>query len=210
MHRIKFSAGRQFRASKSASSPSAKTLAGIFPIPRTKILKMKKSLFLLFFLLTLLSSCRKEIPKEIENPKFVRTWYDTVQGMPFQAKLNIKEDKTFEYISGACQSSSKSNGSWKIKNDTITLKSVKPKGCLFQNRFGVYCIKIGDKSYFENNKTIKDCEPSGSESDYEIFENEKFIIRNDTLIHINQAKNECGQIRVAFSTKEKVRRSVSK
>jgi hypothetical protein len=194
----------------SLQTDSRETLAGIFPITRTRILKMKNSLFLAIFILTLLSSCKKELPKESENPMFVRTWYDTVQRMPFRAKLNIKEDKTFEYISGACQSSSKSNGSWKIKNDTITLKSVKPKGCLFQNRFGVYCIKIGDKSYFENNKTIKGCEPSGRESDYEIFENEKFIIRNDTLIHINQAKNECEQVRVAFSTKEKVRRSVSK
>jgi hypothetical protein len=171
---------------------------------------MKNSLFLLFVFLTLFSSCKKELPKEIENPKFVRTWYDTVQGMPFRAKLNIKADKTFEYTSRACQSGSESNGIWKIVNDTINLKSIKPKGCLFQNRFGVYCIKVGDKSYFENNKTIKGCEPSGREPDYEIFENEKFIMRNDTLIHINQAKNDCGEIRVAFSTKEKVRKVYSK
>ena len=153
---------------------------------------------------------KKDLQKEVENPKFVRTWYDTVQGMPFSARLNIMSNKTFEYSDHACQSGSKSNGIWKIENDTIILKSIKPKGCLFQNRFGVYCIKIGDKSYFENNKTIKGCEPSGRESDYEIFENEKFIIQNDTLIHINQAKNDCGQIRVAFSTKEKIRRSANK
>ena len=171
---------------------------------------MKNLLFLLFAFLILLSSCKKELPKEIENPKFVRTWYDTVQGMPFRAKLSINANKTFEYLSGACQSSSESKGTWKIKNDIIILKSIKPKGCHFQNRFGVYCIKIGDKSHFENNKTIKGCEPSERESDYEIFENEKFIIQNDTLIHINQAKNDCGEIRVAFSTKEKIRRSVSK
>ncbi|NIC01557.1 hypothetical protein HA632_05730 [Flavobacterium sp. J49] len=167
-------------------------------------------MFLLFALLTLLSSCKKDLPKETENPKFVRIWYDTVQMIPFRATLDIKSNKTFEYRSGACQSSSKSNGTWKIENDTIVLKSLKPKGCLFQNRFGVYCIKFNDKSYFENNKTIKGCEPSGSESEYEIFENEKFIIENDTLIHINQAKNDCGQIRVAFSTKEKMRRNVIK
>ena len=171
---------------------------------------MKNCLFILFVLSSLFISCKKELPIEIENPKFVRTWNDTVQGMPFRAKLIIKKDKTCEYSSRACQSGSKSNGIWKIVNDTITLKSIKPKGCLFQNRFGVYCIKIGDKSYFENNKTIKGCEPSGIESDYEIFENEKFIIRNDTLIHINQAKNNCGLLRVAFSTKEKVRRVFNK
>lgn len=167
---------------------------------------MKNCLFILFVFLFIFSSCKRELPKEIENPKFVRTWYDTVQGMPFRAKLNIRADKTFDYSSRACQSGSKSNGKWTIVNDTIILKSIKPKGCRFQNRFGVYCIKIGDESYFENNKTIKGCEPNGSESNYEIFENEKFIIKHDTLIHINQVKNDCGKIRVAFSTKEKVRK----
>jgi len=168
---------------------------------------MKKLLFLLLVLLTFLSSCKKDLPKEIENPKFVRIWYDTVQMIPFMSRLEIKANKTFKYWGGACDSRFESNGTWKIENDTISLKSIKPKGCHFQNRFGVYCIPRNDKSYFENNKTIKDCEPSGG-SEYEIFENEKFIIQNDTLIHINQAKNECGHIRVAFSTKEKVRRNV--
>lgn len=171
---------------------------------------MKNFLILPLVILILFTSCKKDLPKEIENPKFVRTWYDTVQGMPYRAKLIINANKTFEFSDHGCQSGSKSYGNWKIVNDTITLKSIKPKGCLYQNRFGVYCIKIGDKSYFENSKTIKGCEPSGRESDYEIFENEKFIIRNDTLIHINQAKNDCGEIRVAFSTKEKMRKVYGK
>lgn len=171
---------------------------------------MKNLLFLLAIFLILLSSCKKDLPKEVENPKFVRVWYDTVQMAPFMSKLDIRANKTFKYWSGACQSSSESNGTWKIENDTIILKSIKPKGCLFQNRFGVYCIPRNDKSYFENNKTIKGCEPSGRESTYEIFENEKFIIKNDTLIHINIAKNECSKQRVAFSKKEKIRRSVGK
>lgn len=169
-----------------------------------------KNCFLLFVTLTLFSSCKKELPKKIENTKFVRTWYDTVQGMPFRAKLNIKINKTFEYSSQACQSGSESNGMWMVKGDTIILNSIKPKGCLFQHHFGFSCIAYNDKSYFENNTTIKNCEPTGKESDYEIFENEKFIIRNDTLIHTNKVKDNCPEIRIAFSTKEKVRRSVNK
>ena len=125
---------------------------------------MKNCIFLLFLVFVIFSSCKKNLPKQIENPKFVRTWFDTVQGMPFRAKLNIKADKTFEYSGRGCQSSSKSNGIWKIENDTIILKSLKPNGCLYQHRFGVYCIAFNDQSFFENNKTIKDCEPSGRES----------------------------------------------
>ena len=149
---------------------------------KNEFLNTKPS-FALFFL-TLLLSCKKEV--SVENQMFVRTWFDTIQGMPFKAKLIIKADKTFEYTSATCQSRSKSNGNWEIKNDTISLKSIKPKGCLYQNRFGVYCSKIDNNSFFENNKTIEGCEPNGREPDYEIFENEKFIIKNDTLIHVNQ------------------------
>ena len=157
----------------------------------------------------LLSSCNKTVPKKAENPKFIRTWFDTVQGMPLREKLIIKENKTFEFSSRSCQDGSKSNGKWKIENDTIILNSIKPKGCLFQHQFG-FCIKVGDKSYFENNKTIKGCEPNGRDSSYEIFENEKFYLRNDTLIHINNKNNPCPNLKISFSMKEKVRKIYNK
>ena len=159
--------------------------------------------------LILLSSCNKSAPKKAENPKFVRTWFDTVQGMPLREKLLIKENKTFEFSSRACQSGSKSNGTWKIENDTIILKSIKPKGCLFQHQFG-FCIIVGDKSYYENNKTIKGCEPSGRDSSYEIFDNEKIFIRNDTLIHVNKKNAPCPNLKIAYSMKEKIRKIYNK
>ena len=67
----------------------------------TKILNFKNQIGFLFVCLILFSSCKKELQQTIENPKFVRTWYDTVQGMPFRAKLSIKENNTFEYASRA-------------------------------------------------------------------------------------------------------------
>lgn len=172
----------------------------------TKIFDFKNQIGFLFVCLVLFSSCKKELPQTIENPKFVRTWYDTVQGMPFRAKLSIKENNSFEYSSRSCESGSKSSGIWKIEKDTIILNSIKPKRCLFQHPFGVICIPFNEP-YSGDYKTIKDCEPSGSEATYEIFENEKFIFRNDTLIHTNKVKDNCPNIRIAFSTKEKVGRS---
>ncbi len=164
---------------------------------------MKKYLFLLYIFLTLFSSCKKELPKKLENSNFVRTWFDTVQGMPYRAKLIIKKNKTFEYSSHSCQSGSKSIGIWMIENDTIILNSTKPKNCLFQHPFGIICDF--DK-VIKNNKTIKNCEPSGRESDYEIFENEKFYIKNDTLIHVNEKNVTCTKLRIAFSRIEKVKK----
>jgi hypothetical protein len=157
----------------------------------------------------LLSSCNKPLPKKEENPKFVRTWYDTVQGMPLREKLTIKANKTFEYSSRSCESGSESKGTWKIENDTIILKSIKPKGCRFQNRFA-FCIPLNDKSYFENNKTIKGCEPNGRDASYAIFENEKFFLKNDSLIYVGNKENPCSNLKIGFSMKEKIRRSVNK
>ena len=148
-------------------------------------------------LLILLSSCNKPLPKKEENPKFVRTWYDSIHGIPFRAKLNIKANKTFEYLSSACESGTESNGTWKIESDTIILKSIKPKGCRFQHPFGL-CLVVGDKSYSENNKTIKGCEPNGGDSSYEIFENEKFYIRNDSLIYVNKENHSCPELKISF------------
>lgn len=160
-------------------------------------------------LLILLSSCNKTVPKKEENPKFVRVWFDTVQGMPFKAKLNIKENKTFEYSSRSCQDGSESNGTWKIENDTVVLNSIKPKGCRFQYPFGVVCISFNEE-YSGNNKTIKDCEPNGRDASYEIFKNEKFYIKNDTLIHANKRNDSCPELKIAFSMREKIRKSVGK
>jgi len=164
---------------------------------------MKNYLFLIFILLILFSSCKKKLPKKIENLKFVRTWYDTVQGMPYGAKLIIKQNKTFEYSSHSCQSGSKSNGIWKIEKDTIFLNSIKPKNCLFQHPFGIIC---NFDELDKNNKTIKNCEPSEREADYEIFKDEKFYIRNDTLIHVNKKDVTCTKVKIAFSKKEKIRK----
>ena len=171
---------------------------------------MKNCFFLLTVLFILLSGCNKTVPKRTEDSKFVRVWFDTVQMMPFASKLDIKENNTFEYKAHGCQSGSKSNGTWRIESDTIILKSIKPKGCLFQHHFGIYCISIDDKSYWENNKTIKGCEPNGRVDSYEAFESEKFFIRNDTLIHANKRKDACPELRIAFSTKEKVRKRLDK
>ena len=170
---------------------------------------MRNTFLILSIFLIIISSCNKSAPKKEENPKFVRTWFDTVQGMPLKQKLIIKENKTFEFSSRACQDGSKSNGTWKIEKDTIILNSVKPKGCLFQHKFG-FCIIIGNNSYLENNKTIEGCEPSGRDSSYEIFENEKFFMRNDTLIHKTKKNAPCPNLKIAYSMKEKNRKLYNK
>lgn len=165
---------------------------------------MKNCLIIISLFLALLTSCEKALPKKIEDPKFAKVWYDTCHGMPFSSKLKIGVNKKFEYYSRSCQGGTRSNGYWKIVNDTIILNSIKPKGCLFQYPFGVVC-DIYNEPEIVGNTTIKNCDPDGRKAIYEIFENEKFFIRNDTLIHLEKWNVACPQYRIAFSSKEKVR-----
>lgn len=165
---------------------------------------MKKYILLVAIILTFLSSCNKNSPKKEVTSKFVRVWFDTVQGMPFSSKLEIKANKTFEYSSHSCESGSESYGTWKMIKDTIVLKSIKPKTCRYQHRF-VFCYFNKETASFDNNTTIKGCVPNGGEVDYEVFEDEKFVIRNDTLIHKSDKKSPCPNLVIAFSKKEKIR-----
>ncbi len=164
---------------------------------------MKIKLLLLISILAF-SSCKKDNPKIEENSKFVKVWFDTVRSYPFKAKLIINKNKTFKYSGGACTSSFGAKGIWRIENDTIILNSIKPKECMWKRDFGLICEKLTDNDY----KTIKDCEPKGEDS-YENFENEKFYVRNDTLIHKNDKNDKmknCPKLKIAFSDKEKIRK----
>lgn len=164
---------------------------------------MKIKFFILISII-LLSSCKKNNPKIEEDSKFVKIWFDTVRTYPFNAKLIIKKDNTFEYIGDACTSSFGAKGIWKIENDTIILNSIKPKECMYKIDFGLICEKLTDNE----SKTIKDCEPNGEEF-YENFENEKFYFRNDTLIHKNDQNDKiknCPKSKIAFSDEKKIRK----
>ena len=170
---------------------------------------MKKYILLVVIILTFLSSCNKNAPNKEVTSKFVRVWFDTVQGIPFRSKLEIKANNTFEYSSGSCENRSESYGIWKMIKDTIVLKSIKPKTCCYQHRFA-FCDFNKEANSFDNKTTIKGCVPNGGEADYEIFEDEKFVVRNDTLIHKSDKKSSCPNLVIAFSSKEKVRIMYSK
>lgn len=170
---------------------------------------MKIKLLLLISIIAF-SSCKKDNPKIDESSKFVKVWFDTVRSFPFKAKLIIKKDKTFEYRGGACTSRFGAKGIWRIENDTIILKSIKPKECMWKRDFGLFCLtfeEMKEANIEQENKTIKNCVPQGEES-YENFENEKFYFRNDTLIHKNDINDKIAnypKLKIAFSDKEKIR-----
>ncbi len=166
---------------------------------------MKIKLLMMILLVNFIS-CKKEEAKVIKKSEFVKTWFDTVRMTPYMSKLKINENKTFNYDGGACTSSFHSKGTWRIEKDTLILNSYQINKCYWKENFGLLCFTREEiDSMRKDNKTIKDCEPTREES-YVIFQNERFYLKNDTLIHTKKNKN-CPKLRIAFSSIEKVRKN---
>lgn len=149
-------------------------------------------------------SCKNDKPKINRNSKFVKSWFDTVRTTPFASELIINANNTFDYRGGACTSSFESKGIWKIEKDILILNSFKTKKCIWKNNFGLVCSKEDFDKISEENRSLNNCKLD-SEKSYVVFNNEKFKLRNDTLIHIAVNKN-CPKLRIAFSSKKKSRK----
>ncbi|MFD2909099.1 hypothetical protein ACFSX9_10145 [Flavobacterium ardleyense] len=77
---------------------------------------MKYSCLFLLLLTILFKSCGEKVKAlKIDTSNFINSWYNTIQGYPYQSELKIKQNNIFEYFSGACTYRSLSEGTWEIK-----------------------------------------------------------------------------------------------
>ncbi|MGO4822030.1 MULTISPECIES: hypothetical protein [unclassified Flavobacterium] len=125
-------------------------------------------------ILTLLSCEKKYV---INSNAFEYKWYS------LDGNLTINSNNTFEFNRFTCISQSISKGKWKITNDTIVLNSFEPKGCYYIESFILEPpppLKDTITNHnFNHKKTIKECTPNIG---YVVFRNEKFYIKDSTLI----------------------------
>ena len=116
--------------------------------------------------------------------------------------LKINSDFTFNYNSQGCQWKTISKGKWKVIGDTIELNSTNIVTCYNMFPFAE-CIKFKE---YENKKiltTIPNCS-SESETDFSIFNKEKFFLKNDSLIYIKKSNSLCpNSFKIVFSKTEK-------
>ncbi len=78
-------------------------------------------------------------------------------------------------------------GSWKLYNDTIELNSGKIDTSYYTFPF-VKCVELGE--LVKRGQTISDCAPEEG-IDFLEFTNERFYLRNDTLIYSNSKSLKC-------------------
>jgi len=156
---------------------------------------MRKQIIYILTLVFIVSSCISKSNNDKSNKeqieKYLGVWHSTDRHYEYSADLKIDSMNNFIYEGGACACSFLSKGSWKLSGDTIVLNSFQPNECYFVEDFGIKITieppMIGDTTIHEMRTSIKGCEPQ-SYKIYFMFNSEKFIIKNDTLIHIAHKK----------------------
>ena len=121
----------------------------------------------------------------------IRTWNSVTAASTFSLQvipnMEVRRNVSKSFLS---------KGSWTLKDDTIVLNSFQPKECYYLQYFGDDCIApplIGDTSKYVERTSVKGCNPEYHRI-YIMFYNERFILRNDTLIHILRTKYRCSDI----------------
>ena len=152
--------------------------------------------------------CEKPIKSENEIPenllgdwKFELTKNDSIK--LFSTKLELNKNKTFEYYgTNEFKDSIFSHGNWKINNDTIILNSKNIDECFYLwNGISYDCKNFENsnsdnniviKQHYEYQTTNKNCQPKSSKIFFAKIENEKILIKNDSLTYIPK-KYDCSK-----------------
>jgi len=137
-----------------------------------------------------------------ENP-YLGIWHSVERVIPFGAYLKIDSNYNFTYSGGACVARFFSKGSWTITDDTLFLNSFEPEECYYLSEFGINCRSFDDD--YQPTTSIKGCKPSDIK-EYVIFNQEKFIIKDSILTHIQKPNNLCPEIKDNFNKESDIRK----
>jgi hypothetical protein len=140
---------------------------------------------------------------DLNNNKFLGEWYSVEREQPFGAVLTINSNYNFTYVGGACVLHFDAKGQWVLQNDTLILNSTDPEKCYYIINFDDDCVEIDPKDLTTSKSwgtSIEGCTPESPDA-YVIFENEKFIIRDSVLMHIQKPNKLCPEIKNDFTRK---------
>jgi hypothetical protein len=153
---------------------------------------------------------KKNNHTDLIKNNFLGVWKSVERIYPYRATLVIDSSYKFAFVGGACVLHFESQGKWKLNGDTLILDSFYPEKCCYIREFGVNCTVItiidsisetNDSTSFELKTSIKDCIPDYID-EYILFENEKFLIEDSVLTHIQKSKALCPEIKDNFTKQD--------
>lgn len=141
-------------------------------------------IFPLLIIFTFFIKCKNNEKEYLANEKKIAinnaalgVW--NIDKAPYcKAVLTISSNNTFSYSESRCLSRTSSKGKWIIKGDTLIINTIIPSGCYSFEPFSLHT----------KNKKYEDCPDAELEDIITIFENERFLIKKDTLDYLDLKK----------------------
>ena len=191
---LSFVARLEFSYRKSRPNAKPKPLAEI----RFQTLKIILTIVLFSFFLI---CCESKKKSEFTGIYEIKQSSDSI--LFSTATLKIENDNNYEYKGNDLEMNKSffSNGTWKIKNDTLILTTNKIEDCYYiKETISMQCENFSNddypsiitKPYIESNLTIKNCKPKNSNIFYTNLNDEKFYFKNGKLIYLKR-KNDCSK-----------------
>lgn len=105
--------------------------------------------------------------------------------------LTILPNNKFTFYEKTSERESLSEGNWTIKNNLLILNSVIPKTCLYVRYFSCLCPEILARMKMIPVTTKDNCKLKIQTKFFIEFMNEKFLIKENSLIYLNQKDAHC-------------------
>ena len=161
---------------------------------------MKYKFFIIIAFISFFQSCKKKA-----DEKFVRTWHDTEYIILGKTTLKINPDFTFNYSASGCMWRCFSKGKWNVNKDTLELNSTSIDTCYNMFPFAD-CPKFGKNKKIIT--TVANC-TAETETAFIIFKREKFYLKNDSLVYMQNKKSNCPPIQMKFAKTEKIEKKAT-
>ncbi|KPH14665.1 hypothetical protein [Chryseobacterium sp. ERMR1:04] len=105
--------------------------------------------------------------------------------------LTILPNNKFSFYEKTADSESLSEGNWTLQNNLLILNSVMPKTCLYVSHFSLLCPEMMERIKKKIVTTKDNCRPKIETKFFIEFFNEKFLMKKNSLIYLNQRDADC-------------------
>ena len=129
----------------------------------------------------------------IDSLGFMDEWISVEKPIPHGSRIRVYRSGRFDYDVGACLFYGRGSGQWRLKMDTLFLMSDSAHGCFeFIDFDGGISLRL-TQEWMERWRQRADlwsvnvdCDPSEPDWTTVIFNDDRFIIRDDTLRHLSR------------------------
>lgn len=165
-----------------------------------------RTIVLLLVIQGLVSGCSQTTNAEIvaichdseaDSLGYIDEWYSIERPIPHGSEIKIHRSGQFEYVVGACMFHGLGSGQWWLSNDTLILLSDSIHGCFWLCDFDAnhsIDLPVDHMERWEERTSLwsraDTCEGIDPLEALVIFNEERFVLNQDTLRHVSRILNQ--------------------